>query len=387
MTFNSFLKFLPEELNESITIKNSDIPTTLFHYTDGGAVIGMIQNKELWATSVQYMNDPNELHFVIDEVIQYCKFQIEARPEHKHVVFLAGDESHPHNSKENIENEMALNVLEDIIGYLQSRSKKHEQICLISLSENGDLLSQWRAYASNGGYSIGFDTSYLQELAASQLIIKSHHYHRGRKVPFGEYRELYKLLPCIYTKREEQKLYARQAIDNALKFLKENAYQWVLEQETSSEEAYTLMRRLGNEVGEGIIWLSSILKDESFKEEEEWRLVSQPLGYGSLSYRTRGSLVVPYHTFKLAHEYLDESTGKNTRGPIKAIKEVFVGPGSEREKNLSKQTLYGFLNKNDLLIFKSILPIPIYQKFVTYSTRLKINAAFCPPKAKFVEST
>ena len=49
----------PDELKKKIAAKNGHIPETLFHYTDGGAVIGMVENKVLWATSVQYMNDIN----------------------------------------------------------------------------------------------------------------------------------------------------------------------------------------------------------------------------------------------------------------------------------------------------------------------------------------
>jgi Protein of unknown function (DUF2971) len=341
MADDSLLRFIPNELNQEIEAKNGHIPETLFHYTDGGAVIGMIQNKELWATSVQYMNDPNELHFVIDEVISYCEAKMKDLPERKPTPLLIAEPgSHP---KEDIENEMAICVLEDTIGVLKSRTKSYEQICLISLSKKGDLLSQWRAYASNGGYSIGFSRDCLQELAVSQEKIKISQYQDGKEVSFWEHKPFYKLLPCIYTKREEQKRYALQTIDTALEFLKKNAYKWVLEQETTHQQAYSVMRDLGNEVGDGIIWLSAILKDASFEEEQEWRLVSKPIRYEDLSYRSRGSLIVPFHKFSLTKA--DAKTE-----PVSAIKEIYIGPGSDREKRLSAQTLAGLFRRNKIAI-------------------------------------
>jgi hypothetical protein len=339
----------PDELKQKIAAKNGHILDTLFHYTDGGAVIGMIQNKELWATSVQYMNDPNELHFVIDEIINYCTSQIGIRPKHKPIPFLVEEMLYA-SGREDIENEMALCVLEDVIGVLKSRTKNHEQICLISLSKNGDLLSQWRAYASNGGYSIGFGRDSLQELAMNQEKIKVSHFQNGKEVYSSEHKPVYRLLPCIYTKRDEQKRYALQTIDIALQFLKENAYRWVLEQEIVHKLAYSRMRALGNEIGDGIIWLSAILKDASFEEEQEWRLVSNPIRYEDLSYRSRGSLIVPFHKFSLTKA--DTKTE-----PISAIKEVYVGPGSDREKRLSAQTLAGLFRRNNITMNDDTLKI------------------------------
>jgi hypothetical protein len=41
-------------------------PQSLYHYTDQGGLLGIIENKELWATKVQYMNDATEFGRAVD---------------------------------------------------------------------------------------------------------------------------------------------------------------------------------------------------------------------------------------------------------------------------------------------------------------------------------
>jgi hypothetical protein len=44
-------------------------------------------------------------------------------------------------------------------------------VCVCSFSEKGDLLSQWRGYCPQGvGYSIGFDSAKLNELAKNPQL-------------------------------------------------------------------------------------------------------------------------------------------------------------------------------------------------------------------------
>jgi hypothetical protein len=333
MTQDFFLEFFPDEIKQEIESKKA--PDILFHYTDGGAVINIVRAKELWATSVQYMNDPHEIHFFMSEAIKYCNIKPENIPKEK-LDFIPplSEISNSLYREEDVKNKILMLLFEQTIELLNYHSGSGNEICLISLSEEGDLLSQWRAYAPNSGYCIGFDTRGLEKLPACQPIAATPEF-------FSQRAANYKLLPCLYRKREKQIIYASEVIDKAIKYVDNNVRQLI--QDTHSirplkDGARVISTYLSNT----IIFLSSVLKDASFTEESEWRLVSQPMPYTELSYRSRGSLIVPYHVFSLS------SNGANVKPSI-PIRKIHVGPASEREKRLSKQTLIGLLRKYEVV--------------------------------------
>jgi hypothetical protein len=327
---DSFADFIPDGLAKEITGKKA--PDTLFHYTDGGAVIGIVDKKALWATSVQYMNDPHEVHFMISEVVKRCSNKIKDIPtENLHLIPTLDTISNTQHNEEDVKNTILIMLLEYTIDLLNHYSGSGYQICLISLSEEGDLLSQWRAYAPHNGYSIGFNANELKKLPSCQSKDATPEFLVKREAD-------YKLLPCVYKKKEEQTLYASEVIDKTIKFVERNIQEFITD--TASirplkTTAYDLSARLSN----AVIFFSSILKEASFAEEKEWRLVSRPIPYENLSYRPRGSLIVPYDVFSLR----GNEPGIRPSIPIGSI---YVGPGSEREKRLSEQTLIGFLKKH-----------------------------------------
>ncbi len=98
----------------------------LFHYCDQSAFINIIKSKVLWASDLKKMNDPSELLHgpnILSELYDSIF------PNSK--VSLDGDDDS--FSNDNL--------------YLAC-----------SMSKNGDLLSQWRAYSNDGaGFSIGID--------------------------------------------------------------------------------------------------------------------------------------------------------------------------------------------------------------------------------------
>ena len=43
---------------------NPNLPKTVYHYTDAAGLIGILKNRQIWATHVTYLNDASELlHF------------------------------------------------------------------------------------------------------------------------------------------------------------------------------------------------------------------------------------------------------------------------------------------------------------------------------------
>ena len=107
----------------------------IFHYTTLEGLKGIIQNGEIWLTDYQYMNDLSEILHGLElarEVIQ----KMRGKPQYcgKEALF------------ESFQNAL--------------RESPEDRICIACFSiDDGDSLSQWRAYSKKGaGVSIGFNT-------------------------------------------------------------------------------------------------------------------------------------------------------------------------------------------------------------------------------------
>jgi hypothetical protein len=138
---------------------------------------------------------------------------------------------------------------------------RHANIFITSLSEEADLLSQWRAYGSPGHrFSMGFRTSVLKQVAEA---------------------EGWSLHKCIYDPAEQ-----KDAVGDEV------------------DRAADLAKRKKPHAGPfrtELIGIASRLKDPSFIEEEEWRLVSPLIreGEGRIYYHIGSYTLIPYVEFSL----------------------------------------------------------------------------------------
>jgi hypothetical protein len=110
-----------------------DPPEILYHYTNAEGLVGIVSSGALWATDLRFVNDASELDHALESMLTAIA---RARIRFSSPVQL-----------------MLLDRLEDVIGQRAMFPSVHS----VSFSENGDLLSQWRAYGGDGGgYAIGF---------------------------------------------------------------------------------------------------------------------------------------------------------------------------------------------------------------------------------------
>jgi hypothetical protein len=107
----------------------------IYHYCDLNGFLSIIENKKLWLSAANNLNDSKEVDYFLD------KFH----------------------------NKLCDNFTDDNREFLQffwsltSSTAPVPYIC--SFSKNGDLLSQWRAYADDGhGIAIGFNRDYLDSV-------------------------------------------------------------------------------------------------------------------------------------------------------------------------------------------------------------------------------
>src|SRR5437764_13601949 len=113
-------------------------PLQLYHYTSIEGLRGILTTRELWASAAQYLNDAKEFKLAIDI----------ARGQ------LMGASRRIGGSRSRL-----------LLYYHEQLERlEHDAVCVFSLSEEGDLLSQWRGYCPpGGGYSVGLPGPTLKQ--------------------------------------------------------------------------------------------------------------------------------------------------------------------------------------------------------------------------------
>ncbi|WP_429087032.1 DUF2971 domain-containing protein [Aeromonas allosaccharophila] len=234
-----------------MNVVNRNPPEELFHYSDFNALVGIVKNKQIWMGDLFFLNDEKEYQLGLDLFKKELEIQKEI---HKTSPFL-----------------IFLNSLDSIDGLLLKSPPFS-----FSLTEEGDLLSQWRGYTKNGiGVSIGFRSSNLKNSG-------------------------FQLLPCLYA-LEEQEAYVRHLFDLALITFNQTT-------ETGKYEKSNCINPLElprwdaiNEAGSALTSRLSVacalIKDSSFKEEKEWRLVN--FERNNIDFLAKDSYLKPIKKFSI----------------------------------------------------------------------------------------
>jgi hypothetical protein len=252
----------------------------LYHYTSSAGFMGIVGKAEIWATHTQYLNDHREYRHAVDKVRE----QIQAQREF-------GDPSH----------RRILDEMRDGLEGIESMN-----VCVCSFSEARDSLSQWRAYCGgSSGFSIGFSGEFIKAVADQNC---------------------WYLAPCIYDPKEQSDLVSALVSE-------------VLEQNiarAAAPEEHDYMPPGGN-LNAYLHRFAPILKDCSFRDEKEWRLISRPLmcSNGSFDFRDGNSMLIPYYKLRLAE-----------RASALNLHEVVVGPTPHPEQ--SAMSVGSFLVRHDL---------------------------------------
>jgi hypothetical protein len=263
----------------------------LYHYTSADGLYGIVNNKTLWATQIQYLNDAKEfLHAVDLADFEVNRLKIKAN----------GDE---------------IVLFEEM--HKRLRSSNGARSFIFSLSEEPDLLSQWRAYCSKGGFSIGFDPSALYQLAASNG---------------------FRLLPCIY-EEAQQKALIKQVIDETLSLFHARKGSENLELLSSDLMHIPFYGRF--------LLMATSIKHPSFSEEKEWRLIGGPFSYkdARAGWRPRRDILIPYYEFNL--------TAVSGEMPIS---DVCVGPALHQDLSLDSAGSFLASNQIKAQISQSAIP-------------------------------
>ena len=264
------------------------MPQFLFHYTTFDGLSGIIENKCLWASQIQYLNDSQEFNLAVN-------------------IAMENLEKHPGVKSSNLN------------GYLLTEMKKilvpaqNFQVFVCSFSEEEDLLSQWRGYCFPGpGFSLGFKATNIQSLGETQG---------------------FSLVPCLYDRPRQDKI-VRELIELALNLFNQDGER---KRVIPVEEDINSINQISAEFAANLSFIAPIFKHPSFREEKEWRLISpfRGLERASFGYRKGSSFIIPYCRFKL----------KDNEGNFN-ISKIVIGPTPHRELSLNSTS--SFLTSNNI---------------------------------------
>jgi hypothetical protein len=250
-----------------------DAPKRLYHYTDVGGLIGILSSSSLWATNLRFMNDAEEL-------AHSWRLMLEVL----------------HEVKGRARSPAQVELIEEIELAARSKWAGYPDFYATSFTENGDLLSQWRAYGSSGGgYAIGFD--------AAQLVDASFRHTQSNRI----------LNRVIYDEQSQLQM-LRATADRMLELF--------ATVDPASAAVTSAMAGLFAALGEIVGFVFSF-KDPAWAEELEWRAVrTVPADErDEVYFRPHGGIPVPYVTL---------AVGNDTDGKL-PIREIVVGPRADSE--------------------------------------------------------
>lgn len=305
---------LPEVLFEYLP----EHAPTLFHYTNPAGLLGILTYKQLWLSNVAFLNDAEKYSYGLNLIKQVIKDEYD----------------------------------EDL--FLHFHFNQLSPTFSMSLTENGDLLSQWRGYCPNGGYSLAFDKEQLSTMLKQKA---------------GTDQKWLSIGPCIYDEEKQRDLIKFHILDNVLssvgdwrRFMeRERVHKAILpllvdlsqkerEERLSANEQAQLahltqeLERVGKPNNNQDLSTAKfhmlvyqrfemnlrkyigLLKHPAFAEEKEWRIFysnqlrTHPLEDENIEYREGKSTLIPYLKIQLAHG--DEC--------VRIVK-AFVSPGPQQE--------------------------------------------------------
>lgn len=242
---------LRSDLHEKLlTRPHTQMPKTLYHYTDAAGLLGIVRFGKVWATNSAYLNDASELQYAVGLM--------------EGVVLEATKDAKPDSWKD---------LCRGAVLQLDSESRDSlsdgPQYFVACFSEDGDRLSQWRGYGKSiGGYALGFpfDHPHAIEKRINDSQVGKTCDESNPKITVGFNR-------CWYDPEKQKELLAK-AFGRVLRRLEEGKVPVI------NPDADLIIKQLGHPhhwLPRVLKWIpqmfSPYFKDPAFEDEREWRLV------------------------------------------------------------------------------------------------------------------
>lgn len=232
------------------------VPKILYHYCSLQTFQTIIENNSIWLSDISKSNDSKELQWIKGQ----CEFYILKA----WVDFLESKDDDQRFNDVTSDDFKKIDELKDLI-----KNYNNTKTWAFCLSEKNDDLSQWRGYADDGaGISIGFKSGTFEAIQAVSHYIDDESDLYFKKVNYSK--------PQVH------------------KFFYDHLKLNEITPEFTSEKVIEKLTKCVI----SSIWNAPFFKNESFKDEKEWRL-AYSMSYSDLLHGIMPT-VLP-HTDKLAH--------------------------------------------------------------------------------------
>ena len=293
-------------------------PETIYHYTSLQGLKSIIETQKIYCTNINFLNDKKEYKYGVDLI--------------RNIIKRLKDE------------DLNIQILEMIEKNIDLIFNSERYVTCFSM--DGDLLSQWRAYAKYGkGVAIGFDFKLLKTTTAQISSIKRIEYdvnNQNKKI-----KEFIQIIIQFFEKKNEM-IY------------------W--EDSTYEESVATIV----------IKYLEDIIasyKHPSFGEEQEYRFQyvidgNAQKGDEEILFRASDTLIIPYIELQPQYNTFveDKTNGKYDDHSVNSIhiirqfpiKKLIIGPSLDFESvKLGIKELLRKKDYKDVDIEKSKIPYRI----------------------------
>lgn len=282
-------------------------PPILYHYTSMEGLLSIVETGRIRATHIRFLNDSSESETMWTVVLRRLKERSERADSSEEQAYLS-----------------------EIITATSGRRTHNEYVA--SFSQEGDDLSQWRAYCpAQPGFSIGFSNAALR----SQWVADP---HGGKPLFVGG-----KLAKVRYV-NESDTTQIDLAIDYALQF-------GAMLHGSQGFSGQTLTK---GQVAMAWFYITApIFKNPAFRAESEWRMVlSKPhKPMPGVRFGLGKSSIVPYievvlnrdSKFELPNEYM--------------IGKVLIGPTPNPDLSVEAvNSLFAYNGHSEVVVEKSKIP-------------------------------
>lgn len=269
-------------------------PNILYHYTSVEAFRNIIESGKIRATRYDQMNDISEVQLGVNNLLNAVK-------------------SHETSFRD---------YRDFLISAIEGYKEDTLEVYILSLSSAADSLYQWRAYAPNGGVSIGFDRKMVQKGFLIDITPKV----GGQQVENPIRPDpANRLMQCQYTDKNECLDLSSEVAE---RFFKPNSFSELYASGQSDDKKFFFFCL---SLSAMIYRTICSIKHVAYHSEEEWR---------SVNYRPDSN----FYPIKLSEKnrwYIEMEFD-----PKKFIKEVWIFPDGYRKA--SESIVAYFKRKNDL---------------------------------------
>lgn len=267
---------------------NTPPAVPLYHYTGIGSVLGIVKSECVYASHAYYLNDSQELLYGCGQLRTIA---------HGYLDSLHGSDQQ---------------FVRQLILWLDSFNDPR-CLFIFSLSEEQNLLSQWRSYTKHGkGVGLAFDPERVRRILAA-----------GKNL---------KIAKCLYDPSEQTELMS-SLLDLCLISFRQQSATIDTSKEHDNQKYFGFLEGFREE----FLQVMAIVKHGAFSEEREWRIISpyfDNFTVPEIKFREGAAVLVPYIEIALPRSERDQSLFDAT----------VLGPS--KHPNLAMSALAMFMSNN-----------------------------------------